>query len=387
MTSALEGVTILDLSRDVAGAYAAMLMAEQGADCIKLPMAGEASRYPAGFTLFDRSKRAMTLNLEMVGAREILHHLVKKADIIIKDYSPAQARRLHLTYATLAKINPRIIDCSVTPFGEKGPLKDKPANEGVAAAFSGTMGGQGGLRYPPIFVFIPFGSYAAGILTAYGASLALLVREATGKGQKVDTSLLAGSLAMEAGAFISASSITPVVARRSIQQGVLPAYKLYQCQDDWIMVACGNPTFWNKLCMALERIDLLADPRFEGMPWALKSLESRDILVDILTDTFRAKPRAHWLSLLSANDVPCAPVITRAEFMDDPQVQRNEMVVEIEDSYFGKMRQMGIPLTLTDYPGKIKSRAPKPGEHTRAILKELGYQARQMADFKKRGII
>jgi len=209
----------------------------------------------------------------------------------------------------------------------------------------------------------------------------------SGRGQKVETSLLASAVAMESSAFISSPTIQPIAITRNIQQGVIPAYRLYQSQDKWFILACGNPTFWNKLCMALDRIDLLADPRFEGMPWALANVDYRLALTEIFTEMFRQKPREHWLKLFEENDVPSAPVNTRLEFMDDPQVRHNHMIVEIEDRYFGKMRQMGIPVTLTDYPPQIKSPAPAPGEHTTAVLKQLGYQSREISSMRRKGVI
>ena len=203
----------------------------------------------------------------------------------------------------------------------------------------------------------------------------------------METSLLAAAVTMESSAFISSPTIQPIAITRSIQHGVIPAYRLYQAQDKWFILACGNPTFWNKLCMALDRIDLLTDPRFEGMPWALADVDNRLILTEIFTELFRQKPRAHWLKLFEENDVPGAPVNTREEFLDDPQVNHNHMVVEIDDRHFGRMRQIGVPLTLADYPAVVKGPAPIEGEHTLAILRESGYSPRQITTLRIRGVI
>ena len=389
MVSVLEGVKVIDFSCDTAGAYAAMLLAEQGADCIRVePKTGGTSTPSPAFALFNRSKRNIALNLELPENRDALQRLLTKADIFITDLDTAQKERLQLSYEALAKVSPRLIYCSITPFGEKGPRAGEAASLDLVCAFAGTFGAQGGFGQPPVYVFLPFPAYAAAFLISYGASLALLNREQTGRGQKVETSLLAGAVAMESSAFISSPTIQPVTVMRSVQQGVVPAYRLYEAQDGkWFIIACGNPTFWNKLCMALDRVDLLSDPRFEGMPWALADVNNRLALTDIFTGMFAQKPRAHWLKLFEDNDVPCAPVNTREEFMDDPQVQHNHMMVEIEDRYFGKMRQMGIPLTLTDNPPLIKSPAPVPGEHTAAVLKEIGYQSRQISALKRKGVI
>lgn len=387
MTSALDGVTVLDLSRDMAGSYAAMLLAEQGAGCIKIVASGSHGERPPVFALFDRSKRSLTLEPRTTGGAQLLQRLAARADIIIEDECGAAPRRFP-DYEALAGLNPRLIYCSVTPFGEKGPLRDRDADWMLVAAFAGTFSAQGGLSQPPVFVFLPLGAYGTALLTAYGASLALFTREVTGCGQRLDTSLLGGTLAMEAGGFLSAATITPVASTRSIQQGVLPAYRLYPCKDGrWIMIACGNTTFWNKLCLAMDRTDLLSDPRFEGMPWALANVENRLALTDIIAGILKEKTLAEWLDIFVAADVPCAPVNTREEFMNDPQVQVNHMIVEVEDRYLGRMRQMGVPLTLTDYPGSIKSPAPRPGEHTAAILSELGFTPPQIDALKREGAV
>jgi len=389
LKSALDGITALDLSRYAAGSYAALLLAEQGVNCIKIePKPNGKQHRSSEFALFNRSKKSLLLDLEQRVGVETLERLVRQTDIIIEDFAPAKVRELKIGYNRLSKLNFRLIYCSITSFGEAGPLKNKKGSDGVVAAFAGSMRSQSGLHGPPVFVFLPLGSYSAAMLGAYGVSLALYAREFTNRGQKVDTSLLAGEIAMEAGAFITAPTIAPVNIKQNIQQGVLPGYRLYQCKDaKWIMLACGNSTFWNKCCMALDRLDLISNPHFEGMPWALKSPDARKTLTGILTSIFHEHESYYWLSLLSKNDVPCAPVNYREEFIEDPQVKENGMIIEIEDYYLGKMKQMGVPITLTDYPPQVKSPAPREGQHTIEILKAFGFQKREITGLKKKGII
>ena len=389
MKSALEGITALDLSRYTAGSYAALLLAEQGVNCIKIePKPNGKQHRQSEFALFNRSKKSLVLDLEQTAGVETLEHMVRQTDVLIEDFNPAKVRELKIGYKHLSKINPGLIYCSITSFGERGPLKNKKGGDGVVAAFAGSMRNQGGLNWPPVFVFLPLGSYSAAMLAAYGVSLALYAREFTHRSQKVDTSLLAGEIAMEAGAFIAAPIIAPVNIKQNIQQGVLPGYRLYQCKDSkWIMLACGNSTFWNKCCMALNRVDLISDLRFEGMPWALKSLDARKILTNILTDIFCSRESAYWLDLLLKNDVPCAPVNLREEFIEDPQVKQNGMIIDIDDYYLGKMKQMGIPITLTDYPPQVKSPAPRYGQHSNEVLQAFGFQKREITGLKKKGVI
>jgi len=388
MTPVLDGILLIDLSTGIAGPYAAMLMAEMGADCIKVePEEGDPSRGLPGFFIWNRSKQGISVNLETGEGHDIIYQLLSKADVVVESFSPMQARRLSLDYGTLSKLNPRLIYCAVPLFGEKGTLAEKPGNEGVVAAWSGIMGGQGGLGQPPVFVTLPLTSYGAAFLTAYGATAALYVREISDIAQKVEVSRVAGSLAMQAGGFLQSENITPVEITRNIQQGVMPVYRLYECQDEWIMIACGNQTFWNKLCIALGRADLVSDPRFENAPWGIVEVESRDALTTIMADILSQRLREHWLKLLGDADVPCAPVSRREEFMEDPQVQHNHMIVTLEDPQMGKMKQMSIPLTLVENPGRIKSPAPQLGEHTHTVLSGLGYSEEKIAQLMDKGII
>jgi len=388
MKPALDGLLLIDLSTGIAGPYAAMLLADMGAECVKIePGEGDPARGLPGFLVWNRGKRGLTLNLETAESREVLHRLVEKADVVIESFSPQQAKLLGVDYESLSSLNPRLIYCAMPLFGEGGPLSEKPGNEGVVSALAGIMADQGGLGQPPVFVTLPLASYGTAFLAAYGVAAALYVREVSGTGQKVEVSLLAGALAMQAGAFVSAEALIPIASNQSIQQGMFPAYRLYPCQDEWLFLACGNPTFWNKLCIALGREDLVADSRFAGAPWAIVEEEHRDALTTILGDTLRQKPRAYWLKLFEAADVPCAPVSRREEFMEDPQVQHNQMIVEIEDPQVGKTKQMGIPVTLVDNPGQIKGPAPWLGEHTNAVLRELGYGDERIGQLRDKGII
>jgi len=388
METILEDIVIIDMSTGIAGAYASMLMAEQGAECIKVePLEGDPARELPGFMVWNRSKKGIKLNLATEEGQNVVHRLVERADVIIESYSPGQAQQLGYDYETISAINKRIIYCAIPLLGEKGPLKEKQGNNDMVAAYCGNFASQGGLEKPPVFLKIPLPSYGAAFLAAYGISTALYVREETGMGQKVDVSLMAGGLAMEAGALISSEQIIPLISDKSIQQGVMPVYRLYECQDEWLMLACGNQTFWNKLVIAMDRVDLIADPRFEGAPWGIPEVENREALTEILAGIFRQKPRAYWLELLGNADVPCAPVNSRTEFMKDPQVLHNQMITDVIDPEYGPTRQMNISLEFGEYPGKIKGPAPMHGEHTRSVLKEFGFSDTEVDMLEEKRVI
>ncbi|MEE8352835.1 MAG: CoA transferase, partial [Dehalococcoidales bacterium] len=232
MSSVLDGLSLVDLSSGIAGPYAAMLLAEMGADCIKVePKEGDRARGLPGFAVWNRSKRGITADPSTDGGRQVIHRLAERADILVESFSPGRARHLGLDYDSLAKINPKLVYCAIPLFGEKGPLAEKAGDEYVVAAFAGIMAGQGGLGWPPSYITLPLASYGAAFLTAYGAAAALYVRETSGTGQKVEVSLLAGALGMESASFLRSDTIQPIASSRPMQQGGAPAYRLYECQD------------------------------------------------------------------------------------------------------------------------------------------------------------
>ena len=388
MKPVLDGITIIDISTGIAGSCAAMLLTDQGADCIKIESKRDnPTRSLPGFHVWNRGKKSVTLNLDTAEGRQVLYQLVKKADVLIQSYSPAQAKNLGLDYQFLSKLNPRLIYCAIPPFGEKGPLSEKPASEGVVAAWGGLYVDQGGLGNSPVFLTIPIASYGTALLVAYGVATALFIRQTSGIGQKVEVPLLSGALLMQASSYIRSEMVTPVPTGQNVQQGVISAYRLYKCRDKWMMLACGNQTFFNKLCIALGKEDLIADPRFENAPWGVVQIDNLNALTAILGDVFRRKPREYWLKLLSDADVPCAPVATREEFMEDPQVQTNQMIISLDDPQVGETRQMGIPLTLTENPTTIKGPAPLLGQHTDEVLKDFGYSDDELGKLRSKGII
>ena len=388
MNPVLDGLLLVDLSTGIAGPYAAMLLAEMGMDCVKIePPEGDPARGMPGFAVWNRSKRGITLDVSSPQGREVVHRMAEKADVIIESFSPQQARSLGLDHESMSRQNERLIYCAIPLFGEEGPLAERPGDEWVVAAYSGIMAGQGGLGQPPVYVTLPLASYGAAQLTAYAAATALYVREMEGVGQKVEVSLLAGAIAQETAGFLRSETIQPMALTRSMQQGGAAVYRLYQCQDEWMMLACGNQNFWNKLCIALDRVDLVADPRFENAPWGIADVENTLALTDIMAETFRQRPRAYWLKLLREADVPCAPVNRREEFMEDPQALHNRMVVDVDDPQLGRTKQMGIPITPTENPGVIKGPAPALGQHSREVLTELGYSDEAITGLATKGII
>ncbi|MFQ5873140.1 MAG: CaiB/BaiF CoA transferase family protein [Dehalococcoidia bacterium] len=388
MDSALSGIVILDLSTDLAGSYACMLLGDMGAQVVKVELADCPDwRGCLPFHLWNRGKKSICLDLDRDGARGVLGGLVAKADVLVESFLPAEARDRGLDYDSLCPLNPRLLYCALPPFGEEGPSSDKPADDGVVAAFSGIMGDQNGKGKPPEFITVPASSYGAAFLAAYAISSALYVRELEGVGQKIEVPLLNGALAMQAHGFVDGPGLERIRETHSDPQGSLPAYRLYECSDGrWIFIACGNEAFWTKLCTTLGLEEYLSDPRFEEAPWNFQE-EDQVRVIAAIGEVIKRRPHDHWLELFDREDVPCASAGSRDEFVEDPQVLHNRMMVELKDPMLGDTRQMGIPVSLPLTLGGIMGAAPRRGEHGNEILSELGYSQSELGRLKSNGAI
>ena len=373
MAGPFDGITILELATGIAGPYAAMLLADQGADVIKIePPAGDPARQLPGFHVWNRGKRSVLADIESPEGREAVRRLAGGVDVLVADFPPGRAEVLGLDYDSLVKDNPGLVYCHLPPFGEAGAHAHRSADDALVAAVDGVAGGQPSAAGNPVFVVIPVSSYGAALLAAGAIGVALRVRERTGHGQKAVVSWLAGALAMETGSLVGVEGgfLSPLgLASLTRQpQGAAPVYRLYQAADDWLFIACGNSTFWGKLCIALDMPELVSDPRFENAPWGITNFQDRAALYEIIAPVIASKPRAHWLRLFDEFDVPAAPVQGRADFINDPQVVHNGMRVEIDDPEVGRTVQMGIPIAFSRTPGAIRGPAPRLGEHTREVL-------------------
>ncbi|MBI4246006.1 MAG: CoA transferase, partial [Candidatus Rokubacteria bacterium] len=326
---------------------------------------------------WNRGKRSIAVNLKEPEGRTIVHRLARTADVAMENMRPGVAERLGVGYTDLRRRNPRIIYSSVTAFGSDGPYRDRPGFDPLAQAMGGVMTLQG-FGGPPQYIRIAITDYYAAALGCQAVLAALFVRERTGRGQRVETSLLHAALALQSGNFVKYEG-KPHVFRDN------PTYRLYQAGDgEWFFLACGNQTFWTKLCTALELEDLAGDPRFAS--WVLR-LDNGAALIPLLGARFSTKPRAHWLELLAAHDIPAAPVQSLMAFMDDPAVRHHGMAREYEHPELGRLRMMGQPLVFADSPARDPGPPPALGQHTDQVLGDLGYDAAAIADLKRRKVV
>ena len=317
----LAGVRVVDLTSYIAGSYGAMMLADMGATVIKVEaLEGDSFRELPGFFGWNRGKRSIAMNLKDPDGRAVVHRLAVGADVVMENMRPGVVERLGVDYATLRALNPRLIYSSVTAFGPDGPYRDRPGFDPLLQAMGGVMAAQG-FGGPPQYSRIAPTDYYTAALACQAILAALFVRERTGKGQRVETSLLQGVIALQAGTFVD------YPARETVYRET-PTYRMYQAGDGgWLFLACGNQSFWTKLCKALGREDFADDPRFGS--W-LARRDNADALTPLLEAAFQSKSRDEWLRILADHDIPAAGTQTLRDFMHDPAVLHHKMAVTYE---------------------------------------------------------
>jgi formyl-CoA transferase/CoA:oxalate CoA-transferase len=377
-TGPLDGLRVVDLTSYIAGSYTGMMLADLGARVIKVEsLDGDPFRELPGFHGWNRGKASVAVNLKTPEGRTIVERLAVRSDVVMENMRPGVADRLGVGEAHLRRLNPRLVYCSVTAFGSTGPYRDRPGFDPILQSLAGVMALQG-FGGPPAYVRIAITDYYTAALAAQAILAALYVRERTGRGQRVETSLLHGVLALQSG------NIVQYAGKESAFRDN-PTYRLYQAGDgEWLFLACGNQSFWVKLCTALGLEPLARDPRFAS--WMLR-LDNRADLLPLLEERFRSQPRRHWLEVLDAHDIPAAPVQTLAEFMDDPAVRHHGMVREYDHPEVGPLRLMGQPLAFSETPAADPGPPPVLGQHTDEVLDDLGYDAAAIDDLRRRGIV
>ena len=386
-----QGIRVLDLSRVLAGPYCSMMLADYGADIIKIepPKVGDDSRAygpfvgseSAYFMSINRNKRSIELNFKNPAQVALFKELILHADVVVENYRPGTMEKFGLGYDVLKEINPKIIYAACSGFGHSGPYRDKPAYDIIVQAMGGMMSITGPEGGEPTRIGASVGDIIAGMFTAYGIAMALFHRERTGAGQKVDVGMLDCQLAVLENAIARYTTTGDIPRPLGNRHPSITPFSSYTAADGHIIVGAGNERLWLKLCALLGKQELPDDPRFATN--AARTAHVNELAI-IFNDIFRHKTIAEWLQILEAEGIPCAPINTVDKVISDPHIISREMIVEIDHPIAGKTKIPGIPVKLSATPGAIHSPAPTLGQHTTEILQEiLGWDEEKTEKFFK----
>jgi crotonobetainyl-CoA:carnitine CoA-transferase CaiB-like acyl-CoA transferase len=378
MASALNRLTVIDLTSHLSGPYCAMLLADHGADVIKVekPTGGDDARgmppFVGGesvpFMIWNRNKRSVVIDLKTEDGKAELLALVDGADVLIENFRPGILDRLGLGWPVLSARNPRLILGAISGFGQTGPYRDRGGFDLVTQGMSGLMSVTGPVDGPPYRMPIAISDVAAGLHLAVGILAALEARHHSGRGQVVETSLIeaAMSFGVYEAAHVAASGQPPPRLGQA-HRGSSP-YQVFATADGWITVGAAQNNFWRKLCDLIGAPQLRADPRFADNA---DRVHNNSELVALLERYFVEKPSAHWLVAMAAAGIPAGPVLDFAAAMADPHIVDRGMVVEMDHPTAGRLRTLGIPVKMSQTPGALSRPAPRLGEHSGEILGRL----------------
>ena len=383
----LTGIRVLDFCSFINGAYSASLMGDLGAEVIKIePMYGDLARAwgpfingeSRPFQTWNRSKRGIRLDLTQAAARQVIYDLTARADVAIANFRPGVAEKLGIDYYTLREINPRLVYCSSTAFGSKGPYRNRPGYDPILQSISGLAKETGNYSGRIAISPVAASDYQASMLVLTGVLAALFHREKTGEGQLIETSLLQGIMSIQTHFFYQ-----PIEAEAQGRVGIYP-YRLFETKDGQIFIGGATDKFWRMLCDVLGLADLSNDPRYDtNEKRTARSAE----LAPVLEPLIREKTTSEWQTLLMTKGVPCGAVSEWSEFFSDEQVKAMEMNQQIDHPVIGPAFVTGVPINFDKTPGKIQRGAPILGEHTREVLMEIGYDDDRIDKLIEAGVI
>ncbi|MDH3692960.1 MAG: CoA transferase [Gammaproteobacteria bacterium] len=385
---ALSRFTVLDLSRVRAGPVSTRQLADCGANVIKVesPQEDNLSGPRDGFDFqnLNRNKRSMILDLKQSAGRDVFMRMVKQADVVVENYRPDVKHRLSVDYERVKKINPKIVYASVSGFGQDGPYAQRPGVDQIAQGMGGLMSITGLPNQGPVRVGIPITDLCAGLYCAFGILAALHEREVSGEGQWIQTSLLQAQIAM-----------LDLQAARYLVDGVVPQQAgnhhptsipmgMFSTKDKPINIGASGGDLFNRLCDAIERPELVKDPRF-GTEQACS--ENRDSLNALLESIFVTKSAEHWIERLNQFGVPCGPVNTIDETFADPQVRHLDTTLTVNHPQRGEIDLVGQPIKMSRTPTNLNQPAPSRGMHTQEVLQEFGFSQQDIEKLSMQGVL
>ncbi len=395
MKGPLEGIKVVELAQIMAGPTCGMLLADMGADVIKvekLPGCDDSRGYSepaiagesAAFMMLNRNKRGIAVNLKTPGGLEVVKRLLAGADVVTENYRKGTLEKLGLGYDVLEKLNPRLVYCAVSGYGRTGPYADKGGFDLIAQGFAGIMSITGEPGGPPAKSGTSIADINAGILAALGVVSALFARATTGRGQVVETSLMEAAVQQT----FWQSAIYLATGKNPGPTGsahILTApYQAFPTSDGWINVGGANQANWERIVKAIGLPGLADDPRFRTNADRMRNLEA---LTPLIAERLRTRTSAEWIRELEALGIPAGPVNRIGDMLADPQVAAREMVVDVEHSRAGRMKTLGTPVKFSQTPASIRRGAPLLGEHTREVLGSLGYSTAEIDRLESEGAV
>ena len=393
MTSALDGLRVLDLTQVMAGPFCSMLLCDMGADVIKVePPAGDSTRRMPGavgsdspsFNAVNRGKRGIVVDLKQPAGRDAVRRLATVSDVLVENYRPGVLEKFGLGYRELSQRYPRLVYASISGYGQTGPSAGKGGFDLVAQGVSGLMSVTGEAGRPPVKAGIPVTDLGAALFAVAGILSALLARARTGRGQLVDTSLV------DAGVALSVWEATQYFSGRGVPERLGSAHRMnapYQavrCADGHLTIGAANDRTFRGLCEALDHPEWADDPEYRD---DTRRIRNREALAARIEAVMEIRPRSHWLERLEACGVPCGPINDYAEVMADPHVRARELVVETDHPTLGRIETLGTPIKLSETPLAPGRPAPRLGQHTDEILGDAGLDPEEIAALRRSGAV
>ncbi len=390
----LAGIKVLDVTQVMAGPFSTMLLADLGADVIKVepPGSGDQTRGSMGFKLkgtdslgflnLNRNKRSIALNLKNPAGKKAFLKLAESADVVIENYRPGVVKRLGIDYATLSAINPRLIYASISGFGQTGPWADRPGFDLMAQAMSGIMSVTGLPGQPPMKAGVPVADIGCALFATYAILSAYIGRQTTGCGQFIDASLFEAALAFSIWDIAEYWGTGQMPTPLGTANRMSAPYQAVAASDGYFVMGATNQKLWRRLCEELERPELLADERFIDIP---KRLANREVLIAELEKTFIAKSADEWVAQLLAAGIPAGRIHTYPEAFEGEHGKYREMRLDIDHPVEGKIPNIGFPVKLTGTPQRIRRHPPLLGEHTNEVLMEFGLDPKTLEDLRQQG--
>jgi len=388
----LEGIRVVGLSRVLAGPYCSLLLADMGAEVIKVeepgrgddtrawpPFVGGEATY---FMSVNRGKKSLTLNMKADAGKLILRRLLEGTDVLLENFRRGTLERLGFGHEAVRAFNARLVYCSISGFGQSGPRRSQPGYDAIMQAEGGLMSITGSADGPPYRLGVAIVDIVSGMFAAFGIAMALLARERTGKGQQVDLAMLDATVALltyQAGGFFATGTVPARLGNR--HPSIVP-YETFAASDGEFVIAVGNDEQWRRFCT------IAGLPEEERFATNRQRVTAYDVLRPLLADRLRTGPRQFWIDRLTTAGVPCGSVRNLQELFDDPQLGAREMIARVEHATIGQLRTLGVPIKLSETAGAVRTAPPTLGQHTDAVLAgDLGLSAGAIAALRRQRVV